>query len=277
MKTIYADVLIILNIYVNFFLLRATAKLTHTPLKTVRCVGASAVGSLFSLMIFLHDMNIVISWVIKLAAASLITLIAFGMGDWRRILKLVFYFYLVNFLFGGIIMLFYITFKPGFMAFSNTYFYIDFSLLSLVVFTAVAYFAVTLFRKLLDKNSASRKYEITISKNGESVCLSALCDTGNSLVDIFTGKPVIICRGRDLCGLIGCTAEPVPENAELLYRTAEVRFIPYSTIGNSGMIAVFTPDEVVIRDSETGRAKKADAAIGLNTKDVPAIFNPNLL
>ena len=38
MKSIYLDVLIVLNIYVNYFLLRATAKFTHTPLKTIRCI-----------------------------------------------------------------------------------------------------------------------------------------------------------------------------------------------------------------------------------------------
>ena len=48
MKSIYLDVLIVLNIYVNYFLLRATAKFTHTPLKTIRCIISSVIGSLFS-------------------------------------------------------------------------------------------------------------------------------------------------------------------------------------------------------------------------------------
>lgn len=39
METIYIDVLIILNIYVNFFLLRITAGVTHSPLKNSRCAA----------------------------------------------------------------------------------------------------------------------------------------------------------------------------------------------------------------------------------------------
>lgn len=278
MKTIYIDVLIILNIYVNFFLLKATARLTHTPLKTSRCVVSSVIGSLFSLTIFLPDMNFLIPLAIKLGAAVIITAMAFGIKDKRQTVKLVFFFYLVNFIFGGIIMLFYLTFKPGFMAFGNTYFYVDFSLLSLVVFTAVSYFAVTAVRRLMDRGCDTKgKYKVVIRQSGKTVSVDALADTGNSLVDMFSGKPVIICRSADLQDIADLPSEPAVENAELLYKTNGLRFIPYSTIGNTGMIAVFSPEEIVICDSESGRTKKVDAMIGIDTKDVPAVFNPKLL
>lgn len=278
MKTIYIDVLIILNIYVNFFLLKATARLTHTPLKTSRCIVSSVIGSLFSLTIFLPDMNFLIPLAIKLGAAVIITALAFGIKDKRQTLKLVFFFYIVNFIFGGIIMLFYLTFRPGFMAFGNTYFYVDFSLLSLVVFTAVSYFAVTAVRRLMDRGCDTKgKYKVVIRQSGKTVSVDALADTGNSLVDIFSGKPVIVCRSADLQDIADLPSEPAVENAELLYKTNGLRFIPYSTIGNTGMIAVFSPEEIVICDSESGRTKKVDAMIGIDAKDVPAVFNPKLL
>ncbi|MCM1226604.1 MAG: sigma-E processing peptidase SpoIIGA [Clostridium sp.] len=270
--TIYIDVLIILNLYVNFFLLKATARLTHTPLKTARCVISSVIGSLFSLCIFLPKMNFIVQLLIKLAASAAITSSCFGIRDIIRTAKLMLCFYVVNFIFGGIIMLFYFTFKPEAMAVGNTYFYIDFSLLSLAVFTAISYFAVTMFRKLLDRGrDTDRKYTVKIRKNGISVSVPAISDTGNSLVDMFTGKPVIICRQTELYDIIGDCG------AEKLLLKASARLIPYSTIGNSGMIAVFDPDEVIICDIETGREKRVDAVIGVNPKDVPAIFNPKLI
>lgn len=278
MKSIYVDVLIVLNIYVNFFLLKATARLTHTPLKISRCLISSAIGSTFSLTIFLPKMNFLIPVAIKLGAAIIVTAMAFGIKDRRLTLKLVFYFYLVNFVFGGIIMLFYITFRPKFMALGNTYFYIDFSLLSLVIFTAIAYFAVTVFRYFMDKGCDSKKKYRIIIRNGErTVSLDALADTGNSLVDMFSGKPVVICRRVDLNHIADFPQEITLENAQLLYEKNAVRFIPYSTIGNSGMIPIFSPDEILICDEETGRMQNVDAMIGVNPKDVPAIFNPKLL
>ena len=88
MKSIYLDVLIVLNIYVNFFLLRATARFTHTPLKTSRCVLSSVLGSLFSLTIFLPVSNFFITLLIKLAAAAVITAMAFGVKNKKHTLKL---------------------------------------------------------------------------------------------------------------------------------------------------------------------------------------------
>ena len=49
MPTIYLDVLLLQSLYVNYFLLRAAAKLTHTPLHWIRCGLAAAGSSLFSL------------------------------------------------------------------------------------------------------------------------------------------------------------------------------------------------------------------------------------
>ncbi len=278
MKSIYVDVLIVLNIYVNFFLLKATARLTHTPLKISRCIISSVFGSTFSLTIFLPEMNFMIPILIKLVAAALITAIAFGIKDLRLTLKLVVYFYLVNFLFGGVIMLFYLTFKPKFIAFSNTYFYVDFSLLSLIVFTAVAYFAVTVLRYFMDKGcDLKKKYKVIIKNKGKTTSINAIPDTGNSLVDLFSGKPVIICKLEDLKKIAEFSLELIPDNATNLYEENAIRFIPYSTIGNSGMIPVFTPDEILICDDETGKVQSVDAMIGINSKDVPAIFNPKLL
>lgn len=278
MKTIYVDVLIILNIYVNFFLLKATARLTHTPLKTSKCIVSSIIGSIFSLIILLPKMHFLLNLTAKLTAAAVITASAFGIKDVGRTLKLIFNFYLVNFIFGGTIMLFCIAFKPGFMTFTNSYLYIDFSLISLVVFTAAAYAAVNIFRRFLDRgNFSEKKYTVSITCKGRSTSLEALADTGNNLVDMFSGKPVIICRKDEISDITGLNAEPTPENAELLYKEYGIRFIPYSTIGSLGMIAVFTPDKVVIQDNENGKTKCVDAMIGINPKDVPAIFNPKLL
>ena len=278
MKSIYLDVLIVLNIYVNFFLLRATARFTHTPLKTSRCVLSSVLGSLFSLTIFLPVSNFFITLLIKLAAAAVITSMAFGVKDKKHTLKLMAYFYIINFVFAGVIMLLYQTFRPSFMAFNNSYFYVDFSLISLVAFTAVGYFAVTLTRRIMDKGcDESHHFKIIIRFKSEVFSLDALADTGNSLTDSFTGKPVIICPAEQFRLFDIDFSEVSLENAAEIYQKYKLRIIPYSTIGNNGFIAVFSPDEVLITDSETGRKTKTDALIGVNPKDTPAIFNPKIL
>lgn len=58
---IYVDVLLILNLYVNYFLLLATGRLMHLPCGRKRCIAAAAVGSLCALTIFLppHALGVV--------------------------------------------------------------------------------------------------------------------------------------------------------------------------------------------------------------------------
>lgn len=274
MTTIYLDVLIVLNIYVNFFLIRATSRFTHVPLKTFRCIVSSITGSMFSLTILLPVSNIFLTLIIKLFASAVITAVSFGIKDRKIYIKLLIYFYIINFIFAGVVGFLYISLRPSFMAFNNSYFYVDFSLLSLVVFTAAAYFAVTVLRRIMDRGSeASKNYSICIRYKNNTVKLEALADTGNSLTDSFTGKPVIICPqkvfsfGEDLLLL----------TPEKLYSVYGFRMIPYSTIGNAGLIPIFNAEEVIITDEELHKTFKIDAFIGLINKDTSAIFNPKML
>lgn len=274
MKTIYLDVLIVLNIYVNFFLLKATAKFTHISLRIGRCIISAVIGSVFSLTILLPDPGFIISMTIKLIAAAIIVLIAFGLKDKKSFLRLLVYFYIINFIFAGVVGFFYIAFNPAFVTVKNTYFYIDFSILSLVIFTAFAYFAVTAVRRLIDKGAdSSREYSITIKYNQNTITCDALADTGNSLIDAFTGKPVIICPQQKLKiedDFSSCEAEEIFEKYGF-------RMIAYSTIGNTGLIPVLTPDEVVITDKEGQRKFNVEALIGIINRETPVIFNPKLL
>ncbi len=273
MKTIYLDVLIVLNIYVNFFLLKATAKFTHTLLKTSRCIFASVTGSLFSLTIILPSGSFLLSLIIKLTAAAVITFTAFGKRDIRGFLRLLLYFYIINFIFAGAVLLLYMIFKPSFMAFNNSYFYVDFSLLSLVVFTAAAYGVIYLMRCFMDKKTdCSKKYRVSVTYRGKTVTLDGIADTGNNLTDVFTGRPVVICPQS----AFGFESLPLKE-PELLYSEYGFRLIPYSTISESGLIPVFEPQSLIITETESGISQSKDVLVGLAGRDTKIIFDPKIL
>lgn len=79
MPTIYLDVLLLQSLYVNYFLLRAAAKLTHTPLGWLRCGLAAAGSSLFSLLILLPPLPVLLQLLLKLLAAAAAVVLAFGL------------------------------------------------------------------------------------------------------------------------------------------------------------------------------------------------------
>ena len=99
--------------------------------------------------------------------------------------------------------------------------------------------------------------------------LQGLADTGNSLVDFFSGKPVIICDGTKFADIAPSPSAPPPKGFRLL---------PCETVSGNGLIPVFQPDEVVIYAERTGRYRKVDALIGIGERENErAIFNPKIL
>lgn len=275
MQTIYVDVLIILNIYVNFILILAASRITHSKVSNTRGISAAIYGSFYSLMILLPEMSNILNMLIKLFAAVTIVIIAFGFGNVRRLLINTVCFFTVNFIFGGVIFAVYIWLKPSFIHFNNTYFYIDFSLLLLIFITSFLYTALSIFRYFSDRFSSLRDdYSIIIKYNNKTLLLEGLADTGNSLVDFFSGKPVIICSCEKLKEIIDLSGIKSPDD---FLELKGFRLIPYSTISDSGMIPVFTPQEVMVINESTHYRKKADVLIGMNTNVDKAVFNPKIL
>ena len=269
MNTIYADVLIILNIYVNFFLLRTTARITHTPLKFGRCAFASAYGSIFSLMILLPELPYAVNLTVKAAAAVTVVVAAFGFKGVRRTFINTAAFFTSNLILGGTVYAVCSWLRPDFIRFRNTYFYIDFSLLILILTTAAMYGIVFVLNIMLNTD-CSDKYNVIIRYGKKITKIQGLADTGNVLIDFFTGSPVIICDKRRFSEITGVSynRDNIPKGFRLL---------PCTTVSGSSFIMVFRPDEVMIEKAENGSVKTVDALIGFGKTFGDAVFNPKLL
>ncbi len=268
MQTIYLDVLIILNIYVNFFLLKITSAFTHSPLKTSRCIASSVYGSVFSLLILIPDISDLLVTLIKLAAAVTIVMISFGIHGKKRLFINTAAFFSANFVLAGTVYAVYSWFSPEFMHMENSFFYIDFSITILLATTAAMYFAISVIRRFSLRITAdSGEYRVSIRYKDKSVHLSGLADTGNALTDLFTGVPVVVCDPDSFTD-ISSAPDKLPKGFRLL---------PCGTVSGNGMIPVFRPDEVVITNGVSGEKKIVNVMIGLGKSSGKAIFNPNIL
>ncbi len=269
MQTIYLDVLLVFNLYVNYILLRMTARLTHCRLGFGRCLGVSALGSLSTLMIFLPPLPLLLSVLCKLLVAVLLCLCAFGVKEPMRLCWCSICLFVSSFVLAGILLGFSLLCGVRVLH-SNSCWYPDVSLLHLVLFTIAAYFLLHAVQYMHDRtHTADGGYRVCIRYRCCTAQLEGIADTGNSLVDFFTGKPVIICDGAQLHGIsVPDTETPVKG----------FRLLPCSTVSGKGVIPVFRPDEVVIYSEQNGRCKKVDALIGISDREnQKAIFNPKLL
>ena len=268
MPTIYLDVLLLQSLYVNYFLLRAAAKLTHTPLGWLRCGLAAAGSSLFSLLILLPPLPVLLQLLLKLLAAAAAVVLAFGLHR-ESFFRQCGCFFLCNFLLAGLILAVDSLTPRGFAAWGNSCCYLNFSLFQLVLFTAAAYSLLHIFTLLRRRHRhTDDRFQVFFRLGSRQLVLDGLADTGNNLTDTFSGTPVIVCSAAALAPLLDGTP---PEQLK------GYRLIPCATITAQGLLPLFRPDEVCIRNCTTGKSRRVDAMVGIGGTQQNAIFHPQLL
>ena len=283
MTYIYLDVFIITNIYVNYFLLKSTSRISHTKLTIKKCALASVIGIFPSLIILLPQCPIQVLAIIKFSSALLIVAIAFLKVKLSQLIKLTIIFFTISFIFSGAMTFITQITKISAILINNYTVYFDISTFTLVVSTIVSYCVVSVVSLILDrKMNSNHSYTVSVSFKGNNYVFSGIGDTGNTLVDGFSGKPVIICDSIKLANNLNIDTNKnysTSEYMELFVDFKGFRLLPYSTIGNKGIIPAFLVDNIFIID-ENKNIKNIDAYIALSSNlngGENAIFNPRLL
>lgn len=258
MRTLYVDELLVCNLYMNWIVLRLTARLTHTGCPAPRLLLGAAVGSLTSLMILLPRMPPAVSVPLRIALAFPICMAAFGGRG--RLLRLTGTFIAVSALMAGLLLA---LGSAGLMhtLHRNGVWYMGLSLTRLVVLTIVLYAVITLVQRLRERRP-DRPCRVCIRLKGNAVTLDGIADTGNTLTDFFSGDPVILCPERILTSL----GDP-----------GLLRPLPCRTVAGSTMVEVFRPDEVCLL-LPSGESKCVRVLIGITRTPVEGgIYHPRLL
>lgn len=278
---IYLDILIIINVYINYFLILTTSKLTHTKLNRWRSIISALVGSCFSLLIFFPKLNIILLTIIRILSAVLIIFIAFNERNIKALIKKSGILFLVSFLFAGIEYGLSLFSSKNSILFFNSVMYVNISLLTLIISTIISYIVVSLFRYILDSsNETDKDYKVIITLNNKQAVVKAKSDSCNNLIDVFTGKPIIICNSRSIESIY--EKEYLTEILSDNYKEQSIRqgwrIVPYNTISSSGLLRCFKPDNVLIKDCLTNKMKNVEVYIGITSNEMDfAIFNPKLL
>ena len=203
---VYADVLVFLNLIVDYFLLLATAKIIKKRTKVLRMVLASFIGGVSSLYIFFEVSNIFIETVIKLGFCLVMVLTAFGFLGVKDFLRNAIVLFLVMCGYSGLMIAVWYAFKPNGMVINNSVVYFNISTVWLVVFTVAAYFILSLLKFVFSKSSQCAKVcSVWVSANNKSCNFEAIVDTGNSLEDVYGKSEIIIVDSFCVEKLFGST------------------------------------------------------------------------
>lgn len=276
----YADVLIFLNTFVNFFILMVTSKLCKDGFKLYRMVIAALTGAAFSLYIFLPSSPPVIEILFKLTISAVIVIICFGFDSVKSLVRRIVVFFLASFLYGGAMLAIWFMLKPENMAINNGIVYLDISPVILILTTLLSYVTISVIRFFSKKQAnVGKRCCLKIETESKTVRTTALLDTGNSLCDNVTGNSVIIIEKSVAQNLLGFL--PTLENvSEYSGQNIKFRILPFSTVGNKGLIIAFKPKCIKVETKESF-AEFTNILVAISNtslgEDYKAIINPDLL
>ena len=286
---IYADMLFLTNLYIDFFLLICAKKFLKLHSSSLRLLLGAFIGAVYSLTALLPKQSLPVNLPLSLLSALAMALAAFSPCKRQLILKAALVFYLFSFLFAGFFMLVYTAFPAGRVALRNGLVYFDISPVSLFLCTLAAYLATSLFRRIFASADHRTMYQsFLVTHQGVRVKLFAKADTGNGLREPFSGLPVLIAEEEILRPLLpeqirrylsdlknagdngGSADIPVPENA--------LRLVPFSSMGGRGILPAFRPDRIVTaRENQPVNCYLAVFPGKLSAGQFNALFHPEIL
>lgn len=246
---VYVDVLVVTNLFINFLLLSVTRMLLRKNVSRKRLAAGAALGGFYALVIFLPQLPSAVTVLMHLAASAVIVLAAFPVSGGKDFCKSFAAFFAVSFAFAGLMFALWLGFAPNGMAYQNGAVYFDIDIRVLIVSTAVCYVLLTLTYRLLRRRAPDNSlYDIELTLNGKTVCAKALLDTGHTLSDGFSDRPVLVAAKRvvrrladaPVYAFLDGEGVPAPEN------TLPVRLIPYKTIHDSGVLKAIPIDAVFV-------------------------------
>lgn len=233
----YADIFIMINFIMDFIVLKITGSiLKKTPFTTSYLLGA-IIGSISLTFNIIYPIkNSIINMIISYFIISFVMcIVTFGIKNRKEIVKNMVTLYIVSFLCGGIANAIYY-FTEFQMMMKNSPF------VRFLIISGCSYFIMSEIVKEIKlrtgrtgEKSDIIKVEICHQKKVEQIF--ALFDSGNSLREPISGKPVHIVDYE--------TADKILKGGK---ETEEkIRVVPFHSIGNSnGLITAFLCDNLRI-------------------------------
>ena len=248
-QVIYVDVLLLTNLLVNYLLLLASCAIVHTHPRRVRMLLSATVGAIYSLIIFLPDLNVIFSVILRVACSAIMVFIAFKSNNIKTFLRSFGSFFMSNFAFAGIMLGIWLMLKPNGMVYKNGAVYFDIDAVILTLSAVVCYVIISAIAFVLKRKAPdSHIVNITVTYNDISVCGTALFDTGNTLREPFSSFPVIVCERSFVENLLPSWFDISTKEYYQTLGCENFRFIGYKSVGGDGLLPAFKPDLVTVND-----------------------------
>lgn len=269
-QTIYIDVYFGFNFLMDFLVLLILEIIVNHKRSIVRAVLSAVFGAVYAVIILVSGLEGGVTYLITYIVISEIMLwILLGKQTIRDNIKNLVVLYGVTFFLNGIINLFYygLDGKSDIVSKANHTYYGKINIFIVLII------GIALAIIIKEKKDSIKKYiqnlcniyQVSVFLGDNEIKIHALRDTGNSLVEPITQKPVSI----------------IEANAIKKLRNERIKYmlVPYNTVGKQhGILEAFVADKMIIDNVEIEKTIIGiyNGKLSQNNK-YEMILNPNLL
>jgi stage II sporulation protein GA (sporulation sigma-E factor processing peptidase) len=255
---IYLDLLWLQNLIMNFLLLFTTSKCTRIKTGLLRLLLSATLGALYAVAAILPQASMLQSMFVRILVPIVMLIVAFGLTDMKKFIRLTAVFYGVAFLFAGASFGLYYLFETENILSGD----IATEKFPLHLLAAASFISIAIFRLIwsvtrIKASDCESLYKIEVSFGGETISMEALLDTGNRLIDPLSRYPVIVVEFDGIKDALLPEVkllfeQSLENNFEAITRhiaaspwIGRFRMIPFSALEKKdGMLIGFKPDRV---------------------------------
>lgn len=254
MTVVYIDLLFLLNLVANYLLLLGAGRVAGVVLHRLRIALGAAAGAGYAVLLFLPGLEWLGLWPVKILSGILMPLIAYG-GE-RSLIRVTALFFAASAGLAGLVLAVELLGGTA-LSLENGVLYSGFDLRLLLLLFVICYFVMSLFFRRTGRHSSRELVQLEIEILGESVSMTALLDSGHTLTDPATNRPVIVADAQSLNHVFPVSIDPAqPVEGVKRCRMAGLsgaRLVPYRAVGiDCGMLLALQAKSVKIGDRQLG-------------------------
>lgn len=253
--TVYIDIIFLENLFMNCIILFATAIILKNPIKILRILTSSIIGSTYAIIIYISKLQIYSNIFVKIALSAVMVYVAFNPAKVKSFFKGIMIFYLTSFTFGGVTFALLYFVKPQNISFQNGVL-IGISPIKIIITGGLIGFIIITISFKNIKGKLTKKdmiCDIKIIQKDKTKQIKAIIDTGNLLTDPITKVPIIIVEKDKLMDIF---PKNILENTinfiegkdvEMGEYLSKIRIIPFKSLGKeNGLLLGIKVDGVII-------------------------------
>jgi len=231
---VYVDLVLILNIAMDFLLLLCVSITLKRNVRFYRIVLGSVFGGISILFLFIKLNNLML-FLFKLIISIIMVLISFSFKNIKYFFNNLLYLYLSSIILGGGIYLLdiQINYRNNGMLFIDSGFSLNFIVL-LIISPAIIYGYIKSMKNM--KRNYNNFYKVDVIYNNKRYKFNAVLDTGNRLYDPYKKRPIVIVNTNKI---------------KLDYENSII--VPYKTASGTSILKCVIVDKLIIDGNEKNK------------------------